>query len=118
MQINKIQNMITNIQKVTNDPIKFRKGLNLFTAFMAGSLFGTCTNAWTNHMEHERITNNIKTEVKNTGISQNDYEKIDDNITIWNTEDKAVAWQHVLDSIKMHGDAQKSYFEAGQNIIK
>lgn len=95
------------------NPIKLMKN----TAKVSGGmLLGGLLMMYGAYSERERLTYDIKEQVKATGISQEDFNKLDDSISIWNTRDKAIAWQHALDSIQMKGISDKAAFEASQNI--
>ena len=95
------------------NPLKLMKN----TAKISGGMFlGGLLMMYGAHSDRERLTHDIKEQVKETGISKEDFNKLDDSISIWNTRDKAVAWQHALDSIQMKGNADKAVFEANQKI--
>jgi len=104
------------------NPIKYFKNQNpqqlmKNTAKLSGGmLLGGLLMMYGAHSDRERLTYEIKEQVKATGISKEDFNKIDDSISIWNTRDKAIAWQHVLDSIQMKGNIDKSSFEMDQKI--
>ena len=95
------------------NPIKLMKN----TAKVSGGmLLGGLLMMYGAYSDRERLTHDIKKQVKATGISQEDFKKLNDSISIWNTRDKAIAWQHALDSIQMKSTADKDVFEANPNI--
>ena len=104
------------IRQTMDNPRQFRKVFRTFNAFLVGSIFSTSVTMCNDAMERENHADAIKKEVRATGISEQEFKKLDNSISFWNSRDKAVSWQKALDSIKTKGVAEKAYHEGAQMV--
>ena len=105
----KTKNFLNKDININMDKLAFVSGLTLLSG--TSMLMGQCT-------EREHLIYNIKQQVLETGISKEDFNKLNNEISVQHTRSRVFAWQDALDSIKMTGAAQKAYFEGGQNLKK
>lgn len=90
------------------------KGLKNLAKISMGMFLGGVVMQYGEHSANAHLIYDIQQKVKQTGISQKEFEKLDDNISNLSSRDGIIAWQEALDSIKNQGKIEKAYFEGLQ----
>ena len=107
-------NPFTKINDFVSKQLNTEKGLKNLAKLSIGMFLGGAIMQCGEYTANKHLIYDIQQNVKKTGISQKDFDKLNDNFSNLSSRDGIIAWQEALDSIKNRGEIEKAYFEGLQ----